>query len=441
MNNNRFHISLIIYCLLIFAAAFLFFFFLLYRHQPTTATGMALGALLILFRMIYYVNRSNRILSNFLIYLQEKDPSLSYTVRYADKHFRGLNDSLEKLIKEFKENRIELEVQSQYLEAILKNISTGIICLNDAGKIQTINQAAEKLLGSGSISHLGELKKVGSGLEERILHLQPGQELTERIHTGGSKKHLSIGCTRIKQGLTYINIVTLNDISMQMEEQEISSWKKLIRVINHEVMNSMTPIITLTTAIRNKLTRVRTSEALEEAVKSAGLIGERSSGLIGFIERYKKLTGLPAPVMVRFSARELLSRIEELYRESMKSLHIHLSCHSDCDIEVEADREMMEQVLINLVQNAVDALAGRDYPEIKLSCFRESESQICISVRDNGEGIPADKLEQVFVPFFSTREKGSGIGLSLCRQILRLHRGSMEVDSQLGKGTLVTLRF
>jgi len=441
MTYNRFHINLIIYCLLIFAAAFLFFFFLYTRQQPSTAFGIAILAVLILLRMIYYVNRSNRILSNFLVYLQEKDPSLSYTVRYADKNFRGLNASLQKLIKEFKENRIDQEVQSQYLEAILKNISTGIICFDDTGKIQTINKAAEKLLGSGSISQLGELKKVNSGLEERILHLQPGQELTERIHTGGSRKYLSVNCSRIKQGPNYINIITLNDISMQMEEQEITSWKKLIRVINHEIMNSMTPIITLSTAIRNKLTRVRSPEAMEDAVKSAGIIGERSSGLIGFIERYKKLTGLPAPDMERFSAGELLSKIEDLYRESMNSLHIDLSCQSDCDIEVVADREMMEQVLINLVQNAVDAVAGSSHPEIELSCFTESNKQVCISVRDNGEGIPTDRLEQVFVPFFTTREKGSGIGLSLCRQIMRLHQGSIEMDSKAGEGTRVILRF
>jgi nitrogen fixation/metabolism regulation signal transduction histidine kinase len=441
MSYNRFHITLILYCLLIFAAAFLCFFFLYTRQQPNTAMGMALLAVLILLRMIHFVNRSNRILSNFLVYLQEKDPSLSYTVRYADKNFRGLKNSLEKLIREFRENRMELEVQSQYLEAILKNISTGILCFDDAGRIFTMNKAAENLLGTGSINRLGELKKVDPNLEEKMRQLHPDQELTEQFQAGGGRKHLSITCSRIKQGTSLINIITLKDISMQMEEQEITSWKKLIRVINHEVMNSMTPIITLSTAIRNKLTRIKTPEALEDAVNSAGIIGERSAGLIGFIERYKKLTGLPSPNREYFSAGELLFSIEELYRESTSNLHVDLSCQSDCDIQVEADREMMEQVLINLVQNAMDAVADSPQPEIVLSCFTESGGQVCISVRDNGEGIPADRLEQVFVPFFSTRNTGSGIGLSLCKQIMRLHHGQIQLDSEPGEGTCVTLRL
>jgi len=441
MGSNRFYISIVIYCLLIFAAAFLFFFFLSVRNQPSTAVGIAVVAILLLLRMIYYVNRSNRMLSAFLVYMQEKDPSLSYTVRYADKNFRGLNESLAKLIQEFKDNRIDLEVQAQYLDAILSNISTGILCFNDSGKVQTINRAARELLNTGSIIHLEELEKVIPELDARLLNLQPGRELTEQIDIKGHRRHLSVTCSRIKQGGNYINIISLNDISMQMEEQEISSWKKLIRVINHEVMNSMTPIITLATAIRNKLTKIKTPEALDDAVKSAGIIEERSSGLVGFIERYKKLTGLPSPKMARFRAGELLAKIEHLFTESMKDQNIQLSCHSDCSIDLEADRQMMEQVLINLVQNAAEAVRNSNKPEIELSCFTEAENQVCISVRDNGEGIPAEKLEQVFVPFFTTREEGSGIGLSLCKQIMRLHQGRIHIESKPGKGTQVILRF
>lgn len=439
MEYNRFYISILIYCLLIFAAAFLFFFFLQTRQQPSTAAGIAVVAILLLFRLIYFVNRSNRILSSFLVYMQEKDPSLSYTVRYTDKNFRGLNESLEKLIHEFKENRIDLEVQAQYLDAILSNISTGILCFDDLGKVQTINNSAKQLLGFGSINQIEELEKVNPGFDARLFKLQPGRELTEEINSRGNKRQLSVTCSRIKQGGNYINIVSLNDISMQMEEQEISSWKKLIRVINHEVMNSMTPIITLSTAIRNKLMKVKTPEALDDAVRSAGIIEERSSGLVNFIERYKKLTGLPPPRLERFSAGNLLTKIEHLFSEAMNSQHIQLVCQSDCTIELEADRQMMEQVLINLVQNAVQAVSKVEKPEIELSCFAVGENQLCFTVRDNGEGIPADKLEQVFVPFFTTRDEGSGIGLSLCKQIIRLHNGQIHIQSTPGKGTEVSL--
>jgi nitrogen fixation/metabolism regulation signal transduction histidine kinase len=441
MGSNRFYISIVIYCLLIFISAFLFFFFLTVRNQPSTAAGVAIIAVLLLFRLLYYVNRTNRILSAFLVYMQEKDPSLSYTVRYADKSFRGLNESLGRLIEEFKENRVELEIQAQYLDAILSNISTGILCFDDSGSVQTINKAARQLLGSGPIRQLEEIEKVDPGLATRLLNLQPGKELSEQIGSKGKRRHLSVNCSRIKQGGNTINIISLNDISNQMEAQEISSWKKLIRVINHEVMNSMTPIITLAMAIRNKLTKVKTPEALDDAVKSAGIIEERSSGLVGFIERYKKLTGLPPPKIETLVSGELFARIEKLYGDTMKDQGIQLNCQSDCKIELEADRQMMEQVLINLVQNAMDAVRNSRAAEIELSCFAEAENQICIKVSDNGEGIPAERMEQVFVPFFTTREEGSGIGLSLCKQIVRLHHGSIHMDSKPGKGTRVLLRF
>jgi len=418
MGSNRFYIRLLVYCVLIFVSAFLFFLFLSVRNQPATAAGMALIAVILLFRLIYYVNRSNRILSAFLVYMREKDPSLTYSVRYVDKNFRGLNESLEKLIREFKTNRLELEIQAQYLDAILGNISTGILCFDESGRVQILNKAAQDLLGTGPVRELKELDQVIPGLDSRILNLQSGHELSEEIRSRGKKRHLSVHCSRIKQAGRTTHIISLNDISKQMDEQEISSWKKLIRVINHEVMNSMTPILTLATAIRNKLTKIKTPEALEDAVHSAGIIEERSSGLVGFIERYKKLTGLPTPQMERFQAGELIAKIQKLYGASMKKLGIQLICQSDCSIELEADKQMMEQVLINLVQNAAEAIRSSRDPEIELSCHGASENQVWIVVRDNGEGIPAEKMEQVFVPFFTTRDKGSGIGLSLSKQII-----------------------
>ena len=292
MRSNRFYISIVLNCLLIFAAAFLFFYFLNIRQQPSTAAGVAVVAFLLLVRLIYFVNRSNRMLSAFLIYMQENDPSLSYTRRYTDKNFRGLNESLEKLIHEFKENRIDLEVQTQYLEALLGNISTGIISFENSGKIRTMNQAARNILATGPIKHLKEVEKNNPELGERMRNAGPKSEFIEQINSGGRAKQLSVASSQIKLGSEIIHIISLNDISNQMEEQEIRSWKKLIRVINHEIMNSMTPIITLSMAIRRKMKK-GTPDAVEDAVQSAGIIEERSSGLVNFIERYKKLTGLP----------------------------------------------------------------------------------------------------------------------------------------------------
>lgn len=444
MGSNRFYISVVIHCLLIFGGAFLFFYFLYTRHQPSTAAGIGLIALLISLHLIYYVNRTNRILGNFLSYMQERDPSLHYSVRYIEKNFKGLNEALEKLIFEFKENRIDLEVQAQYLETILDNVSTGILTFTDSGEIRTMNHAACVSLGTALVDRVADLDQIHPGISAILMHMRMGDQQTETLKTGGVSTQISLYHSEIILKNERVHIVALNDITHQMEEQEIRSWKKLIRVINHEIMNSMTPIITLAMAIRKKLTGVDQVKqaahgALQDAIQSASIIEERSSGLVKFIERYKRLTGLPPLKIEQFQAGELMTRVEKLFREECREKGIRFLMPPTCDIALEADRQMLEQVLINLVKNATEALRNTPEPEIELSCYREGDRQICLSVRDNGEGIPKDKLEQVFVPFFTTREEGSGIGLNLCRQIIRSHQGRTSIESAPGKGTRVLI--
>jgi len=449
MGSNRFYISILINCLLIFGAAFLFFYFLQVRHQPNTAAGIAVFAFLLTLRLVFFVNRSNRILGNFLSYMQEQDPSLHYSVKYVERNFQGLNEALEKLILEFKENRIDLEVQAHYLESILDNVSTGIFCFKQSGEILTINQAASECFGSGRVSHLEDLDKKHAGIGAKIQGMRPSDQLSITVKHGGSDRRISIHTSQIKLRQETVRIVALNDITHQMEEQEILSWKKLVRVINHEIMNSMTPIITLAMAIRKKLSdgdRTKPAEqistlALKDAIQSASIIEERSVGLVQFIEKYKKLTTLPPIKLERFQAGDLFARTEQLFKEELTRKGIRLIRQATCNTELKADRQMLEQVLINLVKNATEALGKTENPEIELSCQLENDHDLCISIRDNGEGIPPEKQEQVFIPFFTTRDQGSGIGLSLCRQIIRLHKGQIHMESSQGGGTMVILRF
>ena len=447
MGSNRFYISLVVNCLLIFAAAFLCFYFLQARQQPNTAIGIAIVGFLLTFRLIYHVNRTNRILGHFLSHMQEKDPTLHYSASFTDKNFRGLNEALDKLIREFKENRIDLEVQAQYLETILDNVSTGILCFDQHGQVGTLNSSAAELLDVKSIKHLDELDQMFAGLGARIQGMKPDEQHTETIKRKEGFVQLSLHCSQIKLKQDLIQILALNDITHQMEEQEILSWKKLIRVINHEIMNSMTPIITLAMATRKKLDsreggkakKELSPDALEDAIQSSTIIEERSKGLVAFIERYKKLTGLPPMKMERFAASDLFLKLEQLFREELQTQGIKLSLPGQCIVHLEADRQMMEQVLINLVKNSLEAVRNCKDPEIDLSCTQGAGGRLYLQVHDNGEGIPPDKLDQVFVPFFTTRENGSGIGLSLCRQIIRSHQGQLQIESSPGHGTTVTI--
>ena len=437
MAYNRFYLSLVLHCILLAVSAYLFFFFLSVRQQPTTAAGMAILSLILVIRLVYQVNRTNRILASYLTYLQEQDPTLYHTIRHVDRNFKGLHENLEKLIHEFRDQRIDLEVQARYLEAILDNVSTGIISFNEKGEIRTINRIAGEFLGITGPDRVEDLNRTGDEFARMLLEMPAGEEVSVTRHSGGREVRLALKKTQIRLKQEEVQIVALNDITHQMEEQEISSWKKLIRVINHEIMNSMTPIITLAMAIRKKVAGGRAGQ-MEDAIQSASIIEERSNSLVGFIERYKKLTSLPPPDPETFMVSELFEQIHRLFTEELAGKGIRMKLPGACPYKLSADRQMMEQVLINLVKNAGEALKDTPDPLIELSC-RESGGKLLITIGDNGEGIAPDRLEQVFVPFFSTREDGSGIGLSLCRQIIRLHGGSIRVDSEPGKGTEVSI--
>lgn len=312
-----------------------------------------------------------------------------------------------------------------------------------------MNRAAGEFLGSGRIRYIRELDEKFPGLAGRMHTLRSREYATEKIRTNGRDSYLSIGRAQIRLKGESVNIISLNDISIQMEEQEVESWKKLIRTINHEIMNSMTPILNLTTAIRKKLCRgnrvklpgEQQLKDLKDAVKSAGIIEDRSRSLIEFIEQYRKLTRLPPMKKSKISLRDLCLKIEELFGPEFSEKGIGFRYPADCSDIIEADRQMLEQVLINLVRNSIDALRKVQNPEIVLSCRKDPVAGFTLTVSDNGEGIPEDRLERVFVPFFTTRTDGSGIGLNLCRQIMRLHHGRINIESTPGKGTRVILNL
>lgn len=449
MGSNRFYMALVIHVALIFMGAYACFYFLTVRDQVNTAVAMAAISFLVMLRLVRYVNRTNRLLGNFLIYMLEEDPSLSFSYPVAEKQFRGLQRAMEVLIREFKENRIALEMQTKYLEAILDNVSAGIICTDDQGKITIMNRAACHLLEVETVTSIDELESQTGNLVPIMNSLAPGDQARLGLTRGSRKVLLLLQSSRIKLKDRSLHILALNDISHQLEEQEILSWKKLIRVMNHEIMNSITPIITLSRAIVRKLGKGTggdgnghvLGEALQDAVRSASIIEERSNGLISFIDRYRQLTDLPPVKPDRFDVAVLLAGIEEFFREELERLSVRLILPRNGTFELEADRLLLEQVLINLVKNALEALKDTEDPEIELSCRLHPREGARIGVRDNGKGIPPDKLDQVFVPFYTTREDGSGIGLNLCRQIMSLHKGRIHLESTPGKGTLVTLTF
>ncbi len=444
MGFNRFYRNIIANVILITLGCLGFVFFLFEKQQPASSIILAGITIILTGRLIYYLNRTNRMLDHFFTHMKEQDPTILLSGSYIEQTFRGLQDKLQHISDEMKKERIEKEVHAKYLQTIVDNVNAGILTCDQTGKIELINKAAKKYFGLPHLSHIDDLAEAFPGLTKKLKNLGPGGTVLEKITSHGNLFTLSFKAVHLKSMGESYTIITFQDIKTELEEQEIESWKKLIRIITHEIMNSMTPIVNITNAIKRKIGNgitSRTAPNMQETLSGVDIIEERSQGIIHFICQYKKLTKLPPLQLSDIDISQLFDKIEYLFSEQLKELKINFISETRHTKALSADPRMIEQVLINLVKNSIEALNGISKSQIKLKSILDVQNRILIQVLDNGCGIPDKFKEEVFVPFFSTKKDGSGIGLSLSKQIMRLHKGEINLDSHAGKGTLVNLRF
>lgn len=423
-------------------------------HSGYTVTAAALGALIIFqtLRLIRKVEHTNREVVNFLNSVRYDDFSYQYRPESEGETFRELAEAFNRVIARFKEIRDEKEARYQYLKTVIHHIGIGLISFDAEGNVQIMNTAAKRLFQiAGSIHNIRELGAFSTELVEKFFRLQSGNRDLIKITHGTEVIQLAMYAIRLNlQGKEY-KLITLQNIHNELEEREMDAWQKLIRVLTHEIMNSVTPIASLASTLEGEIeylqanTECLDSENLQDMRMAVKTIQRRSEGLIRFVSDFRNLTRLPTPRFKNISVAELFAHVVKLFDFEMKAQNIN------CRIEVEpqslmitADREMIEQVLINLVKNAIQALSEVERQEgrqIALLARYDEQSHPFIIVRDNGPGIDPDALERIFIPFFTTKKSGSGIGLSLSRQIMRSHKGTLTAHSAVGKGTDFILKF
>jgi len=453
MGYRRFIISVIIQLifilLMLFCIAFLFFQLERNQYIYTFIVLISLLSFQIYF-LFHFITRTNRELSKFIDAIKHEDYSLKYPALKNKSSLAELHDSFNTILESFKNVRIEREMQFNFLQLIIENIEIGIVALNEKQEIVLMNTAAEKLLGVHKSKTWRQLK-----IKADLFCTE-----TEGIFSGGKKliegKQLDqsvnlsievINTTLLDQST---KLITINDIKKEIEQKELDAWIKLIRVLNHEIMNSTTPISSLTETIlmllQDKQTGQKTLKELDEQViadviGSVKTIQKRSNGLYDFVNEYRKLTKVPPPKIEHVGVKDLIKDVIKLMQSSLseKSIKLNFSINPD-DLVVSLDPNLIDQVLINLIKNAIETVSETTNPIIKIVAGLENEHPF-ISVSDNGQGIEPEILDEVFVPFFSTKEEGSGIGLSLSRQIMRLHGGSISVKSIQNNETTFTLSF
>jgi len=362
------------------------------------------------------------------------------------------------LNKQFISARAEGQKQSLLLTNLVHHIGIGIILFYDTGEVKIINQAAKDLLNLSILTHIHKLKVTEVDLYDRMISLPPGKPEVVRIyhHNQGEKLQGTLKQLLVKkdvintEGQT-LNIITIQNIVREMERKELDSWQKLIRVLTHEIMNSISPILSLTRSITGYFIRENGSQlihpdqinegVIEKTVSGLHTVHETGEGLINFVNKYRSLSRLPKPQFATFRIEVLFKRVEELMNNKMEQNEIVFkTIIEEKNLELVADINLLEKVLINLINNAVDALAHTQNGNIVLKANKNQDG-IFLQVEDNGQGIPADIVDDIFIPFFTTKTGGSGIGLSLSRQIMLEHEGTLSVQSLRGKRTLFTLQF
>ncbi|MCD4773783.1 MAG: hypothetical protein K8R41_10420 [Bacteroidales bacterium] len=451
MIYKKFRLLIIIRIILLILSVFLLFKLADYKQFIVSTIIISVLIILQILSLIRYVERTNKKLSKFLESIRHSDFTSSFSDKGSGKSFEKLNDEFNKIIIEFNKHRSEKEESFNYLQTAVQHVSTGIISFTKNGDVDLYNTAVKRLLKINNLRNINELKKVREDIPEILLNMKAGNKTLLKLIIDDDILQLSIIATEFRMRGDEYTLISLQNIHTELEEKEIESWQKLIRVLTHEIMNSITPISSLASTIKdlvlinvNGKTKLNTIEDddIESVEAAMNTIQRRSDGLLNFVKTYRDLTRIPKPNFRHFEIKDLFEKSSDLLKPKMEKNNILCSIKVfPEDLKLTADPDLIEQVVINLILNSIDAVKNVENPKISILAFENLNKRITIDFIDNGIGIKSDILDKIFMPFFTSKKEGSGIGLSLARQIMHLHKGTISVKSTPEKGTTFTLTF
>jgi len=410
--------------------------------------AIILGVLV--FELIRFTNRSNRELTEFLQHILNRDFNIRFNVDKTRGDRKELYRTFNDVLQTYKEIKIEKEVQFRFLDHIVELIEVGIIVLDQNEKVVLINSAAESMSKVTSPGTWEQLRKKNQDFTEAIDSVKGPQRVLCEFKSGQETIRLVIHVNSTTMLDEPYTIITFQDIGSVAEDMETGAWIRLMRILNHEIRNSITPISSLTETImmilqhedgHQKDLHEISPQNLTDIMTSLEALQQRSENLHQFINDYQQLTKIPAPSPAEIELESYLEEIHSLFRPEFERRNIKFTFQIESESQViRADRNQVQQVLLNLVKNSMEALESIKDPRLMIRSFRE-EDQIVVLISDNGTGIDPEIMDEVFVPFYTTKPQGSGIGLSLARQVMRMHGGNIRIASERGEGTTVYLDF
>lgn len=435
---KNFRVQVVLRVMLLMITCSVFGWCIVYGYYLRSAY-VAIAIAVMVGELVAYVDRFNRDINNFMISLMQRDFTTHYQATHRGKSFDELYQALNSISQLFKTISKEKEIQYRYLEMLLEHVRVGILSIDAQGSIKLANQAAKDLLQRQMLTNLAALESLDEGLVKTLREVRTGETRLVKLRIHQEALQLSIHASELKLEENYYKLISMQNIRSELDAREMEAWQKLIRVLSHEIMNSVAPVISLSATLHGLVTPTGKAPIQDEALQHAldkGLeaIKIRSEGLYNFTQSYRKLTGVPTVSPKPTGLADLVARVQLLLQSKLDEHTIYFTT-TQLDVQVQADPELMEHVLINLLLNAIEAVAGRQQPHIHLWTTHNSKGNLCLHIRDNGAGMDEATAEKIFIPFFTTKKNGSGIGLAITKQILQLHQADIQFTSEKGVGT------
>ena len=449
---NKFFINILIRIVLIVLSSVVLGIVLqhLDRGYYYTLAGIIFLILFQAYMLLNLVNKTNADLERFFSSIQDHDSSVRFSDNTMNNSFGKLHDRMNHLNMTIQNVKIENERTSLFLQSVVDHVDIGLLSYDTNGNIEIYNRAAKKYLNGQQLQQLSTLERKNNKTYQIVSSIKSGQEILHKMYIDNLLQSILIKAMELKFENNVIKLVSFQNITNELDKKELDSWQKLIRVLTHEIMNSISPITSLTAVISgyfknkdnaNPVTPEKISnQIIAKTLTGLDTIEETGKGLLDFVDKYRSLTSLPKPVLNKFTVDSLFQRCKLLMESNISDNIKIIASVNPKDVSIVEDYAQVEQILINLIKNAIEAIPDKENGLIQLKAFHSEDGTI-IQVQDNGHGISEDIIEDIFVPFYTTKENGSGIGLSLSKQIMQNHNGTISVNSAPNKGTEFTLKF
>ncbi len=448
MTFNRFEWRLLLRVFYLFVCITATAYVLVHTQQYVYLIICIPAVIYCVLELIRFQRKAQEEVNQFVESIHYRDFSRHFDVRRAPEELKPLRKGFNDINYTFKLISRERETQYHYLQKILELVDTGILSYDqETGETGWINESFKKLLGIPYLKSIHSLEKREPELYRDITKLKPGDSGLASVHRNQQEIKILISASILRSEDKLYKLVAFQNVSEALDETESKAWQKLLSVMTHEIMNSVAPISSLADTLKNRLqsSEIKNNSAyteLEDLELGIDTIKKRSDGLLKFTESYRNLNKIARPDLHKILVCDLFENLNNLMAPTLEKKNIELDIIlRDLSLAVEVDVNLVEQVLINLLVNAIEAVKDQKEPVITLSAETTTNNKTILKIADNGIGMPPELLDKIFIPFFSTRKTGSGIGLSLCKQIMLLHKGSIKVQSVEGKGTAFYLQF